>query len=300
MLVTANMTPADWKASGQLIECAGHQLFLRDSGEPQGGGDTLLLIHGFPTASWDWHHQWDALAKRYRVVAFDMLGFGFSDKPRGHCYSIHEQADLHESVMLGLGLSHCNVLAHDYGDTVAQELLARAIDNGPLTLQSVCLLNGGLFPETHRARLAQKLLLGPFGSLFTRLMGRGSLARNMQQVFGGRTPPSAATLDAFWQLITHNNGRLNMHRLMQYIANRRTHRERWLTALQNAPCPLGLIVGMADPVSGEHMVARYRELVGHGHIVELEGVGHYPQIEVPDVVRDEVLSFLAKHDSRAA
>ena len=59
-----------------------------------GQGEPLLLIHGFPSASWDWHYLWQPLAQRFRVIACDMLGFGDSAKPANHEYSLLEQADL--------------------------------------------------------------------------------------------------------------------------------------------------------------------------------------------------------------
>ncbi len=84
-----------------------------------------MCVHGFPTSSWDWHRVWPELVARFRVVAMDMLGFGFSDKPPRHDYSIAEQADLHLALLGELGIERFGVLAHDYGDTVVQELLAR-------------------------------------------------------------------------------------------------------------------------------------------------------------------------------
>ena len=44
------------------------------------------------------------------------------------------------------------------------------------------------------------------------------------------------------------------------------------------------------------MVARYRELVGKGHIVELTGVGHYPQIEAPDLVLEHYTQVAGRTD----
>jgi pimeloyl-ACP methyl ester carboxylesterase len=77
------------------------------------------------------------------------------------------------------------------------------------------------------------------------------------------------------------------------MADRRRHRERWVDALRDARCPLAVIDGAADPVSGAHMVARYRELVGRGYVVELPGIGHYPQIEAPGLVLEHYARFLA-------
>ena len=118
----------------------------------------LVLVHGFPTSSWDWHAVWPALEARFRVVALDMLGYGLSDKPAGHDYSIFEQADLQEALLGRLGIGACHVLAHDYGDTVVQELLARRVEKKPGvgTFHSVCFLNGGLIPGFHRPRPIQR------------------------------------------------------------------------------------------------------------------------------------------------
>jgi pimeloyl-ACP methyl ester carboxylesterase len=249
------------------------------------GDEALLLIHGFPTSSWDWEAVWPTLTARYRVLAFDLLGFGLSAKPRGHAYSIFEQADLAEHLLAGQGIASYHVLAHDYGDTVAQELLARSREPGRRpALRSVAFLNGGLFPETHRPALVQRLLRSPLGPLVARLTTRAALASNLHRIFGPRTPPDDALIDGFWELIQANGGRRVMHRLIRYIDERRAHRERWVGALVQAEVPLTLIDGAADPISGAHMAARYRELVPRADVTLLDGIGHYPQLEAPDAV----------------
>lgn len=293
--VTTGYALADWRALGTLRKVNGRSLFVIDSKE-HGSPDSasvLLLVHGFPTASWDWHRQWDALKARYRVIAFDLLGFGYSDKPAGHRYRIHEQADLAEGVLAQLKVSSFSLMAHDYGDTVVQELLAR--DNQrQRRIRAACLLNGGLFPETHRARLAQRLLAGPMGGVFVKLFGQRALESNLTAVFGPDTPPSREELDAFWTLTQVNQGQRNLHRLMWYMRDRLEHRERWIDALIQTQAQLVLINGSADPVSGVHMVERYRGLVGKGDIIELDGIGHYPQLEAHESVTQHALSFFAQ------
>src|SRR5687768_4425762 len=115
----------DWKRKGAPFDHRGHRIFHRVSGNPR-NRPALLCIHGFPTASWDWHELWDTLCGRFAcVVAADMIGYGFSAKPRGYRYSVPDQADLHEGLLRQLGIRRVHVLAHDFGDTVAQELIAR-------------------------------------------------------------------------------------------------------------------------------------------------------------------------------
>ncbi|MDH4583223.1 alpha/beta hydrolase [Pseudomonas sp. BN415] len=256
-----------------------------------GEGEPLLLIHGFPTASWDWHYLWEPLARRFRVIACDLLGFGYSAKPRGHDYRLLEQADLKQALLAHLGVDGpVHVLAHDYGDSVAQELLARHHE-GRFNLASCVFLNGGLFPETHRPVLVQKLLLSPVGCLVGRLFSRRKLAASFAQVFGPDTQPGDLELDDFWRLIAENDGPSVMHRLIHYIPERRQQRDRWVAAMQKGGVPLRVIDGAVDPISGAHMVARYRELIPNADTVLLEGIGHYPQTEAPDQVLEHYLAF---------
>lgn len=282
-----------WRAGGVNFEHRGHRIFTRSEGPAT--APVLLLIHGFPTASWDWEALWPALTQRWRVLALDMIGFGFSAKPRGYRYGIADQADLHEAFLRSHGVAEYHVLAHDYGDTVTQELLARQSEPGERPrLASAALLNGGLFPETHRPLLTQKLLLSPAGPLVARLMGQGAFSRAMRRIFGASTQPDAALLDAFWHLIEFNDGRRAFPSLIRYMEERRRHRERWVGALTRASVPIKLINGVADPISGAHMVGRYCELVPNPDTTLLAGIGHYPQCEAPNQVLQAYLAFREK------
>jgi pimeloyl-ACP methyl ester carboxylesterase len=283
-----------WRAAQRSFAHGGHTLAWWEAGE----GEPLLLIHGFPTASWDWSRIWPTLAKRFRLVALDMLGFGFSDKPRPYAYSIAEQADLHEALLAKLGIDTCHLLAHDYGDTVAQELLARFEERRApgargLLLRSICFLNGGLFPESHHPRPVQVALAGEDGEKVSALLDEAAFTRGFGDVFGPTTKPSDAELAEFWQLVSHADGQRIWHLLIRYMEERRTNRERWVGALVNASIPLRLVNGPADPVSGAHLAARYRELVPNPDVVLLPGIGHYPQTEDPEGVLRAFEAFQA-------
>ncbi|MBJ7545714.1 alpha/beta hydrolase [Pseudomonas sp. OA3] len=279
----------EWRAQSQALHFRGHTIRYWTAGDTQ--AQPLLLIHGFPSASWDWHRLWAPLAGRYRLIACDMLGFGYSAKPRGHAYSLLEQADLQQALLAHLGERRAvHVLAHDYGDSVAQELIARHQD-GQLQLASCVFLNGGLFPETHHPVRVQKLLLGPLGPLIGRLFSRRKLAQSFARIFGPHTQASEAELDALWQLVAYNNGPAVMHRLIRYMPERRQQRQRWVTAMQATTLPMRVIDGAFDPISGAHMVARYRELIADADTVLLDGIGHYPQLEAPAAVLEHYLQF---------
>lgn len=279
------MTLAAWRAAGKAYGHRGHSIFYRDDAGA-GSSAPLVCVHGFPTASWDWALMWPDLLKKFsRVISPDMIGFGFSAKPREYPYSIFDQADLFEALLKQLGISRCHLLAHDYGDTVAQELIARhnereAKGDNSLVIESCVLLNGGLFPEVHRARPIQKLMLTPLGPLLAKLSGEKQFGRSFSAVFGPKTQPTPAELKDFWSLVEHESGHRIFHKLLRYIPERKANRERWTGALQKTKMRLRLINGPADPVSGAHMAQRYRELIPKADVVMLaEHIGHYPQVE---------------------
>jgi pimeloyl-ACP methyl ester carboxylesterase len=279
-----------WYEQGSEFSFRNHTVFYRQ----EGVGEVLVLLHGFPTSSWDWYRVWDALTLRYRVIAFDFMGYGHSAKPVRFDYSLMTQSDLLEALLEQLGVGQYHLLAHDVGDSVAQELLARDQERKQARIQSCCLLNGGLFPETHRPTRTQQLLLGPFGFMVSRLMNLRRFSESFSILFPPSTRPRASELEELFSLIRYNNGSRITHKLIHYIMERRQYRERWLSALQQAGCPLRLIDGVSDPVSGIHMVERYRELIPRPDVVTLEDCGHYPQWERPEEVLRNYIEFRGK------
>ncbi|WP_200626871.1 alpha/beta fold hydrolase [Pseudomonas sp. LAM2023] len=276
-----------WRTRGQGFTFRGQSIRYWTAGQ----GEPLLLLHGFPTASWDWHYLWGPLAQRFRVIACDMLGFGDSAKPVDHVYSLIEQADLQQALLAELQVDQpVHLLAHDYGGSVAQELLARHYEQRA-RIASCVFLNSGLFPESCRMLLIQKLLLSRVGWLVGRSFGRDDLVRNLIQVYGPCTHPSESVLDDFWSLITANHGTRVLHKLVGYMPERRLYRDRWVGAMQREGVPLRLITGMVDPLSGAHMVERYRQLVPAPDTVQLQGIGHYPHTEAPVQVLRHYLVF---------
>lgn len=222
------------------------------------------------------------LVQQHSVLTLDMLGFGFSDKPMAYPYSIEDQADLLQGWIEGLGLGSVHFMAHDYGCSVGQELLARE-QEGVLHfhIASACFLNGALFPEVHNPLLIQKLLRSRLGGLISRGLSRRTFERNFRRLFGSQNPPDRQDMEDFWHLLTYNNGRGILHHLIQFMEERRCHRNRWVGALQKARQPMRLISGTADPVSGAAMARRYRELIPEPDVVTLRNVGHYPHFECP-------------------
>ncbi|MCG8460438.1 MAG: alpha/beta hydrolase [Holophagales bacterium] len=283
-----------WRQAGSVYRhptsSAGElEIFYRH----EGAGPDLVFLHGFPTSSWDLRELWAELTARFRVLAHDLVGLGYSAKPRAPI-SVHLQADVVQGLARDRGIGEAHLLAHDLGDTVAQELLARQIEGtAAVRWRSCALLNGGLFPETHRPRPIQKLLASPLGGLVARFTSEGRFRRSLSAVFGPETQPSDAFLRDAWYLLTRDQGRAALPRLIRYIEERSRYRERWVAPLVERTVPTRFLVGALDPVSGRHAAERYRQLVPEPDVVLFDRLGHYPQVEDPASVLAALLDFYA-------
>ncbi|NXP79440.1 MEST protein, partial [Ramphastos sulfuratus] len=239
-----DLSPAllSWRSSGGYFTYKDQNIFYKDSTGAIGSSDIVVLLHGFPTSSYDWYKIWEGLTQRFhRVIALDFVGFGFSDKPRPHHYSIFEQASIVEGLVHHLGLHHqrINLLSHDYGDTVAQELLHRSV---------------------------QSLM---FWLLFF---------------------PGCAALGGTIHCVTTRF----LLSILQYINQRKKHRERWVGALMSTSVPLHLIYGPLDPVNPHpEFLQLYKKVLPTSTVTVLDDhISHYPQLEDPTGFLNAYLNFI--------
>ena len=258
-----------------------------------GLGPTILLLHGYPSSSFDYRQVVPHLGGR-AWLTLDFLGFGLSDKPRPHRYSLLEQADIAQAVVAEATSGPVVLVAHDMGTSVTTELLARDLQGRlPFELQRVVLTNGSVILRRASLRPIQKVLRGPMGPVVSRLANRRTFARGFGRLFSTNHPLSAEEADAQWALMAYNGGHRIAHLLISYLDERERYAERWHGAVRDWPKPLSFLWALNDPVATTNVLDGLRELRPAADIVELPGVGHYPQMEVPDVFTRAALSLLS-------
>lgn len=278
-----------WLAGGRRVDLPGlgHSVFVRTEGPAS--SPPLTVLHGFPTSSHDFALVLPALTANRHVLLFDFVGFGDSDKPQEHPYSVIEQADLVQELWERLGLAPGGLLvAHDYGVSVAQELLARGV-----AVDGIAWMNGGIYPDLHRPTDAQKALAGPDGAQIARSLTPELIAPGLSAILAQPLPDEV--LADLVAALAGREGIANIHLLLGYVRERREHGERWVQAFESFAGPSAFIWGMRDPVSGAHMLARIRERRPRAIFTELDQVGHYPQLEAADAVAAALGDFVAGH-----
>jgi pimeloyl-ACP methyl ester carboxylesterase len=279
-----------WRRGGETVELTvrgtPRKVFVRSVGD----GDPVLLLHGFPASSFEWAGIEPELARHHRVVSFDFLGYGASDKPPGHRYSVFEQADLAEAVIAAFAPSAPIVVAYDYGAIVATELLARRQEGGADVRRAI-LLNAGLFADRYRPRIAQRASLIPVvGALLARLFTESLFIRTWGEVFSPEHPLDHDLAALHYRAFRENDPDRDIQRkLLRYIPERAANTARFEPTLTRTTVPLSFLWGMYDPVSGAAIAEEIRNRMPSADLVEYDDVGHCPHLEIPARVAADIL-----------
>ncbi len=282
-------TSTGWEAIGTQRELCGHRIFTVDA--PSIGPERhvpLLVLHGFPTSSFDFAAVLDGLRAGRRVLLLDMLGFGLSAKP-DQAYSMALQADVAAAYVASLGIDRLALLTHDMGDTVGGELLARRAEGAwPVEVTRRVVTNGSIYIEQAHLTGGQQMLLGLPDELLPPgvPIDAASIAQSLRDTFS----PSTATVPESWPddpvpaaaaQVVHDDGHRLLPRLIRYIEERRANERRFTGAIEHDPSPLHVVWGLDDPIAVPSMVDTLLAARPDATATRLHGVGHYPMIEAP-------------------
>lgn len=281
-----------WAASGRTARVDDTDVWYATRGR----GPWLVCFHGFPTSSWDWHRLLPLLADHYRILVFDFPGYGLSAKPRQRNYSILRQMDTVEALLKALDITDFDLLSHDMGDTVACELLYRLEHNETaLRPRSLTMLNGGIYPQLHQPLLTQKLLRIPLLGGLTARFGSWRVFRHQYpKIYADPASFSEQHYREQWALMLNNEGRKTLAKVACYMRERMRYRDRWQGPLHRLKVPAKLIWGECDPVAVHGIARKLKQKNKRIQLVMLEGIGHYPQLESPGKVAEELRAFLSR------
>ncbi len=287
------MTFEQWKKKGTFQKVLNHQHFVIDEGKST---NVLCILHGYPSASYDYYKVLPLLSGNYRVIIHDHLGFGCSDKPLDYSYSLFEQAEVALKLWEKLGVRKAIILAHDYGTSVATEIIARK--NSGFTafeIESLTLCNGSVLIELSKLRPIQKLLLNKIiGPTIAKLASRNLFVRNMKKLWFDQSKIDIAEFEVLWKMVNLQNGKKVIHQVSQYLKERKRFRSRWVGALQKTEIPVNIFWATEDIVAVKAIASKLHELIPKSKLFWLEKTGHYPMLENPKAWSEQLIEIIKK------
>ena len=278
------LTSKKWEKLGKYTKVFDRTIFMIDyENQSDSKKETLVILHGYPTSSYDYHKVLPQLAKKYRVILHDHLGFGFSEKPLDFSYSLIEQADIALQLWKQLSLKKVVLLAHDYGTSVCTEIIARHNKQQiNLQIDKLILSNGSIHIEFSKLRTIQKLLKNKYtGKWVAKLTNYPIFKKNMRNVYFDKTKVTDEELKEMWLQLEYNNGRNVIHLLSNYINERYYFWHRWVGALKETSINTTIIWAENDPIAIPKIAELLHKEISDNKIFWIKNCGHFLMLEQP-------------------
>ena len=274
-----------WLKSGSHKMIRGHSIFVTDRGQ----GTPILLLHGHPSSCHDWKAVCDRLESKARPIAFDMVGYGLSDKPEAFSYSVFQQTDIAQGLIEQLGLPEVHVVSHDISTSVHDELLARELEGKlPFKILSSMFLNGSILqwvssePESQNKFQRNE-------TIFEGMKGLPEVQENLPEILKRITfkhiPDADYSLKQ--ELMGFRDGHLRLASQSVYMRERYIHADRWIGAMEKAS-RLRICWAKDDPIANVQIGRELEQRCKQADYIEWAGVGHFPNFEDPDFVAKQI------------
>jgi pimeloyl-ACP methyl ester carboxylesterase len=271
----------------KYLELHGDRVAYRDAGS----GETLLLIHGMAGSSETWRAVIPQLAKKYRVIAPDLLGHGQSDKPRGD-YSLGAFAVWLRDLLDELGVTRATIVGQSLGGGVAMQFVYQHPD---YCQRLVLISSGGLGPDVG---WTLRLLSAPGAELILPVIAPkpvlnvGNKLRSWLSAAGIQSPRGAE----IWSAYSSLSDSQTRHAFLRTLRSVVDYRGQAVSALNRlhltSELPTMAIWGDKDQIIPvDHAYAAQAARPG-SRLEVLAGVGHFPHVERPTDVVDLIDDFI--------
>lgn len=285
-----NVSYDDWHNDSQSFAWRQHRVAYRR----MGAGTPLLLLHGFPTSGWDWSFISNELSQQFELIIPDLLDSGQSRNILMKNADIDDQVQMITALLESLEIESIHILAHDAGNHIAQEMIARQVERRlSFKLLSAAYLNGNLLPDEKPIPTAWKPMTGLFSRLKTSVIDRSKILSGVTSTFAEDKMPDDALANELWAAIRGTNGRSALRRRVRIFKERQAVANRLFGALKSR-VPQQFIIGMQDPDYGRSMAERISQRLPTMPLQRIAAAGRYPHIETP---QDTVEAFMAFHQS---
>jgi haloalkane dehalogenase len=287
MSVTAEIDRSEYPFESRSLQVPAGRMHYID----EGTGEPILFVHGTPTWSFEWRHLIRALSPAWRCIAPDLLGFGFSDRPRHFAYTPEAHADALESFVLQLDPGPFTLVVHDFGGPIGLPLCIRH----PARVTRLVLLNTWMwsFADDRAMERSARIAGGGIGRFLYR-WGNLSLRVIMPQAYGDRSKLTPAIHRQYRDRFPDrwSRGAVLWPLAKALLASSHYYESLWHERDKLGGRPALIIWGMKDSALRPHLLDRWREALPDASVVELPGAGHWPHEEAPDRVSEEIAAFL--------
>ena len=280
-------TRIDWNPSLSLrtIQIEGNAIFYVVKGE----GEPLLLIHGYGAGSWVWEKQMDILSRNYKVYALDIIGYGFSDRPRIE-YTRETYIHFLRDFMDGLGIERATLIGNSMGGGIAWAMAALFPNRVEKLILIDCVppdvLNQVRNESFRTLAVVKDIPFLPYLVIASR--SKRSVKAVLQECLFDRRLITPTLLNRQWELIRFKGSTWVLYSTLKHAKD--TSKMGDYLSLINHPTLL--IWGERDLVFPPSVGESLHQAIKGSKLHIIKRSGHIPMWETPEEVNQIILNFL--------
>ena len=282
----AELEPKYLNAKADYLTVSGQRLHVRDTGPRD--APALVLLHGFGASLHTWEPWAQTLEKTYRVVRFDLPGFGLTGPDAANDYSDRRSSEILLALMDTLKLTRATVIGNSVGGRIAWTFAAAHPDK----IEKLVLLapDGFASPgfEYGKATAVPATM-----KLMRYVLPKAMLAPNLAAAYANPSFMSSALVDRYYDLMLAPGNRAALIARMEQTVLAPPQ-----PALRSISAETLLLWGEKDAMIPIANAADYVREMRHATLVTLPGIGHLPHEEAPEVSIKPLLEFLARRAVR--
>ncbi|PQJ77827.1 alpha/beta fold hydrolase [Polaribacter porphyrae] len=277
------MNIENWRKKGRKIPAFDNEVFVIDTNTDK---EVLLILHGYACSSYDYYKILPELSKHYRVIIPDLICFGSSTKYINKYFSVIEQTDVIIELLKILYVKQMTILAHDYGVSIASELIARKesslID---FNIKQLFLSNHYVpkkYFEDEDTGEDTNIETCSFSKNTTSMMSSFSVfkkhkKKNLFQVDN----LNDEDFKTMWALHVCNEGIEVIDFISNYDFERKIFWDRWMNALKTTSINIKFFWGKNDVSNSLKIVDSLAKSIDNTEVHFEESCGYYPMLEKP-------------------
>lgn len=253
--------------------------------QEKGSGTPLILIHGYSSSVFTWKDQFDVLSRKFRVIALDLKGFGFTSKPDGD-YSRRAQGELVAAFLDRLNIGSAWLVGNSMGGETALNVAVLHPDR----VLGLVLIDSAGVQVPGRTSLAPAYLQIPvIGRLLTALaLTSDKLVREgLQKSFFDDSKVTDDRVAYYYQPLKTRGGQLAATRARTQFGDFPIEDK-----LSSIKVPTLIIWGDHDELIPLEAGKKLNSVIRESKLVVFENCGHVPQEEMPERVVAELTNFI--------
>jgi len=281
-----DITINDWSKLHSLTRINNEIVSYIDT---EDGDNTILFLHDFGTNSYSFYKQLQQLQHEYRIVIPDLIGFGFSNKPRNYYFSILDQAQMIIKLLEKLEINSVTVVSQGYGTSVLLEIIAEIQNLNSkiinLNFTNIVLLNGSLTIEVLKSSSSNDLINNTMNTKFNQIGYSYQLfEKNFNLALQQPSKVTTNDIRILWSLMSVNSGQRYLQFVDYTILERKQFAKKWIGALKNTRTNVLIVWGESDITNNKKLADKLHQIVEGSELKLIESCGHFPSLEQPEIL----------------